>query len=143
MALSYNCICDTAVLSVKRVGYEAFVAGSGERLVTGLLNKRPAGVPIKYVKEVAGTLSEMTGAEKVAVDVTLTVVSQLNSTGAILCASTYGIPDDLPLVPREDNLIVTIANATLGGFPPAPGLALSAGDVWYIFEATYLHSPDL
>ena len=64
---TYNCITDTTVLSVLRIGASTFVAGAGETLTLDC-GKLVVGVDKKYNKIAVGVCAEMTAEEKTTVD---------------------------------------------------------------------------
>ena len=81
--MTFNCITDTAVLSVLRIGTTTFTAGAGETYYTDV-GMAPAGVLLKYVKVVANALVEMTAGEKTDVDDARTAANDLVATEMLL-----------------------------------------------------------
>lgn len=65
---TYNCITNTVLLSVKRIGTSTFVAGAGETLTLDC-GKLVSGILKKFNKIVGGVCVEMTAGEKIAVGV--------------------------------------------------------------------------
>lgn len=129
--MTYNCVTDTAVLSLLRYGTTTLVAGAGETLTLDV-GVRPDSVPNKYVKIDTGTLVEMTSMEKTIVDVDILAEDALVSTGAALITRVYALQEDLPATPAQDGLLVVIAVTDESG---GPGLGLSVNGLWDVFLA--------
>jgi len=93
----------------------------------------PAGVPLRHVKVVGnpGTFTEMTAAEKSAVDASPAVVARLASQASNVLRRVVPNLAALPNPPPAPGLLVAVRDA--GG---APALAISGPSNWAIFRAT-------
>ncbi len=131
MVHTYDAVTDSVTLSVLRMGCTTFTAGAGETLRTDVL-RPPGDIALKYIKwKSPNQLIEMTAAEKTVVDATLLAAEALSSAGAVKIDQAYATVAALPATPSADYLLVAL-DATGAG---PPGLAMSKGGSWYIFES--------
>ena len=130
--IPFSAITDTVFLSVLRFGRSTLVAGGGETLHFDISSVVPTGVLRKYLKVVAGVMTEMTAIEMLTVDAALLAVNLADSVGAPRLLAAYFNEAALPVTPLLDYLVVGLEETGAGN---GPGIALSFGGAWHIIRS--------